>query len=76
MLKGNNSVWDSIYRQWISADYLRNCFEDILPEKELNLKGDFTIEPYWMFMQFSIFRKIIGLISELYQKNIKGILNT
>ena len=43
-------IWNSIYRQWIWADQLRSYFELHLPEKELNLSENFTIEPYWMFM--------------------------
>jgi len=43
-------IWNSIYRQWIWADQLRSYFELHLPEKELNISEDFTIEPYWMFM--------------------------
>ena len=39
-------IWNSIYRQWICADQLRSYFELHLPEKELNLSEDFTIEPY------------------------------
>jgi len=42
--------WPSIYRQWIWADQLRNCFHDALPDQHLDLSKDFTIEPYWMFM--------------------------
>ena len=46
----SNTISNSIYRQWIWADHLRNYFSAELPEKELNLSENFTIEPYWMFM--------------------------
>jgi len=46
----SNTIWSSVYRQWIWADHLRNYFGAELPEKELNLSGNFTIEPYWMLM--------------------------
>ena len=51
-MKKNNQdkIWDSIYRQWIWADHLRDYFGAALPEKKLDLSGDFTLEPYWMFM--------------------------
>ena len=39
-------IWNLIYRQWIWADQLRSYFELHLPEKELNLSENFTIEPY------------------------------
>jgi hypothetical protein len=48
--KLSNTIWHSIYRQWIWADHLRNYFSAELPEKKLSLSGDFTIEPYWMLM--------------------------
>lgn len=48
--ESSNTVWISIYRQWIWADHLRSYFGAALPEKELDLSGNFTIEPYWMFM--------------------------
>jgi len=46
----SKTVPNSIYRQWIWADHLRNYFGAELPEKEFDLSGNFTIEPYWMFM--------------------------
>jgi len=46
----SNTIWSSIYRQWMWTDHLRNYFGVELPEKELNLSENFTIEPYWMFM--------------------------
>ncbi len=67
MAKGNNAVWDSIYRQWIWADHLRNYFEETLPEKELNINGNFTIEPYWMFMclWYGILFSVLDALKEL-----------
>ena len=50
--KDNRSTktWDSIYRQWISGRSLATHFGNALAEKRLDLSGDFTVKPYWMFM--------------------------
>jgi len=63
----STNIWDSIYRQWIWADHLRTYFGNALPEKELDLSGDFTIEAYWIFMSlwYGILFSVIEALKEI-----------
>jgi hypothetical protein len=51
-IKLSEEIWVSIYRQWIWADQLRSLFRNALPDSllDLDLSGNFTIQPYWMLM--------------------------
>ena len=82
--KFSKTILNSIYRQWIWADHLRNYFGAELPEKELNLSGNFTIEPYWMFMclWYGVLFSVIDALKEInieipeIQKDIDQMYDT
>lgn len=64
---GLTKIWDSIYRQWMWADHLRDCFGNALPDKSNSFLGNFTIETYWMFM--SLWCAVLFTVLEALKEN-------
>lgn len=65
-------IYDSIYRQWIWADLLRNHFHKTLPKKtqlknQIFSNDDFTLEPFWIFL--SLWYSILFSVLEVLKNN-------